>query len=362
MITGAETAGLVGGRPSPIYLEGRLPLLLQAKDVMALGLRDGQMVKPTIEVRQEQLKMIAFNRVFDLPPGLRAQAGDVLSMQVQVLANGSAQLRVLMPNKAGSTKAAPADSTTLAAPASRVDQLSLRPPSGLSAWLKLFEPSLFQQVQAQLAPSAEAISAQRPFPRMGTLDGPALKLALLRSGLFTESRLLAGALDASQDLKLMMRDWMRRIAAHSPLSKMLSDAVDDIESAQLQALDGHSSREGLALVLGFADAPPVHLQIQREGGRQASPDAPWLVNIHSDSEQWGPLWLQVKVLAEQRVGLTMWAERETIYRSAQSRAESLAQEMREADLDLVAFRVIHGRRTDEPEAVPPQGRLVDFKA
>jgi hypothetical protein len=40
----------------------------------------------------------------------------------------------------------------------------------------------------------------------------------------------------------------------------------------------------------------------------------------------------------------------------------LAQEMREADLDLVAFRVIHGRRTDEPEAVPPQGRLVDFKA
>jgi len=41
MITGAETAGLVG-RPSPIYLEGRLPLLLQAKDVLALGLRDGK--------------------------------------------------------------------------------------------------------------------------------------------------------------------------------------------------------------------------------------------------------------------------------------------------------------------------------
>jgi hypothetical protein len=356
MITGAETAGLVG-RPSPIYLEGRLPLLLQAKDVMALGLRDGQMVKPTIEVRQEQLKMVLFNRVFDLPAGLRAQAGDVLSMQVQVLANGSAQLRTLMPSKPTPIEESPSATT-----AARVDQLAVRPQSGLAAWLKLFEPGFFKQVQAQLAPSPEAVNAQRPFPRMGTLDGPSLKLALLRSGLFTESRLLAGATNAGQDLKLMLRDWMRRLSANSPLGKTLSDAVDDIESAQLHALDPNSGREGLALVLGFADAPPVHVQIQREGGRQAPKDAPWLVNIHSDSEQWGPLWLQVKVLAEQRVGLTMWAERETIFRSAQSRAEGLAQEMREADLDLVAFRVIHGRRTDEPEAVPPQGRLVDFKA
>jgi hypothetical protein len=356
MITGAETAGLVG-RPTPIYLEGRLPLLLQAKDVLALGLRDGQMVKPTIEVRQEQLKMVIFNRLFDLPPGLRAQAGDVLTMQVQVLANGSAQLRAVLPTKAAPTEEAPVPST-----AARVDQLAVRPQSGLAAWLKLFEPGFFKQVQAQLPPSPEAVTAQRPFPRMGTLDGPSLKLALLHSGLFTESRLLAGATNAGQDLKLMLRDWMRRLSANSPLAKTLSDAVDDIESAQLHALDGNTGREGLALVLGFADAPAVHVQIQREGGRQAPKDAPWLVNIHSDSEQWGPLWLQVKVLSEQRVGLTMWAERESIYRSAQSRAEGLAQEMREADLDLVAFRVIHGRRTDEPEAVPPQGRLVDFKA
>jgi hypothetical protein len=354
MITGAETAGLVG-RPTAIYLEGRLPLLLQAKDVLALGLRDGQMVKPTVEVRQEHLKMVLFNRVFDLPPGLRAQAGDVLSMQVQVLANGTAQLRALLPTKAHQMSE---PLTT----ANRTDQLALRPQSGLSAWLKLFEPGFLQQVQAQLSLSPEALASHRPFPRMATLDGAALKLALLRSGLFTESRLLAGAMDASQDLKLMLRDWMRRLTANSPLGKILSDAVDDIESAQLHALDGNSGREGLSLVLGFADAPPVHVQIQREGGRQAPKDAPWLVNIHSDSEQWGPLWLQVKVLAEQRVGLTMWAEREAIYLSAKDRAEGLAQEMREADLDLVAFRVIHGRRTDEPEAVPPQGRLVDFKA
>lgn len=356
MITGAETAGLVG-RPTPIYLEGRLPLLLQAKDVLALGLRDGQMVKPTIEVRQEQLKMVIFNRVFDLPPGLRAQAGDVLSMQVQVLANGSAQLRTLLPLKSPQIEDAPLPST-----AGRLDQLVVRPQSGLLGWLKLFEPGFFKQVQAQLPPSPDAVIAQRPFPRMGTLDGPSLKLALLRSGMFTESRLLAGTNDAPQDLKLMLRDWMRRLSVNSPLAKTLSDAVDDIESAQLHALDGNSGREGLALVLGFADAPPVHVQIQREGGRQAPKDAPWLVNIHSESEQWGPLWLQVKVLAEQRVGLTMWAEREAIYLSAKDRAEGLAQEMREADLDLVAFRVIHGRRTDEPEAVPPQGRLVDFKA
>jgi len=126
MITGAETAGLVG-RPSPIYLEGRLPLLLQAKDVMALGLRDGQMVKPTIEVRQEQLKMVLFNRVFDLPAGLRAQAGDVLSMQVQVLANGSAQLRSLM-----SVKNTPIEEPPSATTATRADQLAVRPQSGLA--------------------------------------------------------------------------------------------------------------------------------------------------------------------------------------------------------------------------------------
>jgi hypothetical protein len=358
MITGAETAGLVG-RPSPIYLEGRLPLLLQAKDVMALGLRDGQMVKPTIEVRQEQLKMVLFNRVFDLPPGLRAQAGDVLSMQVQMLANGGAQLRALAPTKAQQHQEA-----QLAGAASRVDQLSLRPQSTLSAWVRLLEPGWLQQVFSQLGSSTETATATTPrwLPRMGTLDGPALKLALLRSGLFTESRLASGGLEAGQDLKLMLRDWMRRLGASNPLVQPLSEAVDDIESAQLHALDPASGREGLALVLGFADAPPVHLQIQREGGRQAPPDAPWLVNIHSDSVQWGPLWLQVKVLTQQRVGLTMWAERESIYLSAQARSEGLAQEMREADLDLVSFRVIHGRRTDEPERVAAQGSLIDFKA
>lgn len=356
MITGAEAAGITG-RPPAIYLEGRLPLLLQAKDVLALGLRDGQMVKPTIEVRQEHLKMVLFNRAFDLPPGLRAQAGDVLAMQVQLLANGSAQLRALQP-----TKAQPSLETVLGAAASRVDQLAVRPQSGLTAWLKLLEPGFLQQVQAQWAPSTDAATAWRPFPRMATLDGMALKLALMRSGMFTESRLLAGAVDAGQDLKLLLRDWMRRLTLNSPLGKTLSDAVEDIESAQLHTLDGNSGRDGLALVLGFADAPPVHIQFQREGGHQAPKDAPWLVNIHSDSAQWGPLWLQVKVLAEQRVGLTMWAEREPIYRSAQARAEGLAQEMREADLDLVSFRVIHGRRTDEPEAVAPNGHLIDFKA
>lgn len=356
MITGAETAGLVG-RPSPIYLEGRLPLLLQAKDVLALGLRDGQMVRPTVEVRQDQLKMVLFNRVFDLPPGLRAQAGDVVFMQVHLLANGGAQLRALAP-----TKAQQHQDAQLAGAASRVDQLSLRPQSGLSAWMRLLEPGGLQKVFSQLSPSPDVAIAPRWLPRMGTLDGPALKLALLRSGLFTESRLVAGGLEAGQDLKLMLRDWMRRLGANNPLAQPLSEAVDEIESAQLHALDPASGREGLALVLGFADAPPVHLQIQREGGRQAPPEAPWLVNIHSDSVQWGPLWLQVQVLTQQRVGLTMWAERESIYLSAQARAEGLAQEMREADLDLVSFRVIHGRRTDEPEVVAAQGSLIDFKA
>jgi len=357
MITGAETTGLVG-RTSPIYLEGRLPLLVQAKDVVALGLRDGQMVTPTVEARQEQLKLVLFNRLLDLPMGLRAQVGDVLSMQVQLLANGSAQLRAVLPQR---PMPAPPNLGPEQLSAPRLDQLALRPQSGLSAWLKLFEPGFFQHIQAQLPSGAEPAAVQRPFSRMATLDGPTLKSALLRSGLFTESRLLAGGAEVGADLKIMLRDWMRRLTAQHPMSQALSDAVDEIESAQVHALDP-SGREGLSLVLGFSDAPPVHLQIQREGGRQAQGSAPWLVNIHSESEQWGPLWLQVKVLSEQRVGLTMWAQREGIYLSAKDRAEGLAQEMREADLDLVSFRVIHGRRTDEPEAVASQGSLIDFKA
>jgi len=356
MITGAETVGLLGRAP-PIYLEGRLPLLLQAKDVLALGLRDGQMVKPTAEVRQEQLKLVLQNRAFDLPPGLRIQAGDVLPMQVQLLANGSAQLRALLPNKGTTSQEA-----QVAGAATRLEQLAVRPQLGLSSWLRIFQPGFLQQVQAQLPAAAEAMAGARLLPRMGTLDGPALKLALLRSGMFTESRLLAGVAEGGHDIKLVLRDWVRRLTLNTPLAQSLSEAVDDIESAQLQALDGAAIREGWAFVLGFCDAPPIHVQIRREGGQQAPSDAPWLVNIHSESDQWGPLWLQVKVLSEQRVGLTMWAERVSVYLSAKAHAEGLAQEMREADLVLVGFRVIHGRRTDEPEVLAPSGRLVDFKA
>ena len=72
MLPSADAAAL-SAKPPVILLEGRLPVL-EAPAVKALGLHDGQVVRPTVEVREGQLVLTLRGQVlpWPVPNDLRA--------------------------------------------------------------------------------------------------------------------------------------------------------------------------------------------------------------------------------------------------------------------------------------------------
>jgi len=76
-LQGTEQTALPG-RLNPFYLDGRaITLLLPI--AQQLGLRDGQIIQASLEMRGETLKLLYNGQVIDLPPGLRFRPGEQLA-------------------------------------------------------------------------------------------------------------------------------------------------------------------------------------------------------------------------------------------------------------------------------------------
>jgi len=73
---------LLTGRIHPISLEVR-PLQLENTLARNLGLRDGQIIQATLEMRGDSLKLLINGGLVDLPPGFRFRAGDTLLLRAQ---------------------------------------------------------------------------------------------------------------------------------------------------------------------------------------------------------------------------------------------------------------------------------------
>lgn len=387
MITGTETVHLAG-RPGPIFIEGRLPLL-DAADVVQLGLRDGQIVRPTVEVMGSQLKLSLMGRAWDLAPGWRALAGQWLPVEVRLLPSGGAQLRPLASASRASTPAvAPARGAVTGAVTSppigidapiapdRLMQLALRP-MNLDAWASLLRPGALAQVARQALASGaggadDTDALLEALPQMSRMNPGALKAAIQASGLFTERRLAqGGAAAAGPDLKSLLRGWLDRLDRDSgEWAPRIAEAIDDIEAAQLQSTDALQPKDSaqprdslLNLVLGFSDHPPVKLSIEREGGAAAPSTAPWIVHVQSTSPAFGEIWLQAALHRDARVELTMWAPDESVCALARTQRAALRSELAIFGLDLDDFRVVQGvRPRREPEPFQSVGQLLDLRA
>ena len=369
MITATETSHLSARLPH-IALEGRLPTL-PAADVLELGLREGQVVRPAVEVRGQGLTLVLQGREMELGQAWRPLAGQPVALQVRLLADGSAQLRppVPLPMSAdpAPTASGPVGAASAPLVADRLTQLLWRP-AQLTGWLSLLQSPELRARAAVPGLPIDAGMLQALLPQMGALTGYALRAAVLRSGLFGERSLArAGDGPVLPDLKALLLAWQAGLGEdQADLRVRLGEAIDDIEAAQLQALEAPSSREtppALTLALGFADAPPLRLQIAREGGEQADAGGCWTVNVHSRSERWGELSLQTRIFPDGMIELTMWADRERVCALARDGARRLADELATAGLRLSGFQVVHGLRPGAgPDAEAPAGRLLDLRA
>jgi hypothetical protein len=207
---------------------------------------------------------------------------------------------------------------------------------------------------------------------MAQLTPGALRQAMM-GAMGAEVWLAKGMQPPVQDPKQLLRKLIAElnvsgsdesIETEPGLIEKLSKAVDDIESSQVQAVQAQAQQEVLfSMTLPFVDANPVELTVRR-GPRQDGEQPVLTVNVHSKTEDLGPVWLKTQLMNAQQIELTMWAEQGNVVEQARARSYLLADELRAAGLNMRAFSVVHGARPPEKSDWTPSGRglVVDVSA
>ena len=366
MLSGPEQAALPG-RLNPIYLEGR-PLQLETPIAQQLGLRDGQIVQASIELRGEALKMLLNGKLFDLPPALRFRPGDSVFLRAYQGANGWL-LKIFDPSAQPVETAATASTSIPELPtaqinASRLAALSLRPPMSPTL-LDLFTPRQAASLLQTTANPELAAMFQRLQLSMRGLSAGGLQAAILGSGFWMEALLSRGQSQPANDTKAWLRRMMRALSdKDTSIVADLNKAIDDIESAQVESLAAQARGELLfSMVLPFVDANPVHVRFFRPARQPGREPPPFSVDIHTENEVLGEIWLKTSITRASHVDLMMWALKGSAVRLASKHSDALGQRLQKAGLTMDSFRIFHAARPSLPDGwTPPAGAMLDVSA
>ncbi|HSG19578.1 MAG TPA: hypothetical protein VLA31_02310, partial [Burkholderiaceae bacterium] len=87
MLTGPDAIGVAGGKPLPIYLEGRLIPVADAVG-RELGLKFNEVVRGVVEARAESLLLKLNGREVELPAQLKFRPGEVLWLRYTEMGRG----------------------------------------------------------------------------------------------------------------------------------------------------------------------------------------------------------------------------------------------------------------------------------
>jgi hypothetical protein len=408
LITGADALGLPG-RANPLFLEGpQLPIPTPiAKE---LNLRDGQVVQATLRMDGGQPELILKGRIIQMPTGLIGKLAPTIWVKIVQTPQGGWLLQPTTA-QAGQTTAAqavnPLSPSTGAASAqaavmqqpmpasySRMANLLFRPP-GPSDVSQLYRPGTLDALLKILARPDLQAQWRGLQLSMAQLTPEAISKALA-STLGAEVWLARGLPAPTNDPKLLLRKLIQALQSPdksaNPLRLVQSDESDDLvqalssgprdsdtpaatfaqlqhafeemESAQVQAVQAQAQREVLfRMTLPFVDAEPVELVFRREP--RNSDQLPLLtVNVHSRSETYGPVWLKTQLEGSQHIDLTMWAEKADVASTARQRSSELGLQLQQAGLTMRSFQIVHGARPQAPADFPPTGcgLVVDMSA
>lgn len=369
MITGADN-GLVIGRVSPVFTEGRLSLpLVEAPIARNFGLKDGQIIQTTVQVRGEQLGLLLRGRFLDVAPRQDWQVGQPLAFRVEVNANGSLTLHpvpVLAPGAPLAIAAAQQASKPLP---SRLDSLFFKPPSAPDT-LSLFRPGVMDALLVNI-PRSDLQALWRAMQFSKASITPDIIRQALVGAMGTESSIAKGKAPVATDPKQLMHSLLLALTQdnsnleESKISEgQIKNVMDELESAQLHAVQAQTQGEMMfSIVLPFRDAEPVEISFERQPGESGQKDQ-LTVNVHSQSREYGELWLKTNLLGKTEVDLVMWAVREDVVTQARDLSGLLGLELQKASLVMRSFQVIHGERPfKHPEHAPTGcGHTLDLRA
>lgn len=407
MITGADALGLPG-RLNPLFLEGNT-LPIETPIAKELQLRDGQIVQATLRTSGGQPELLLRGRVINTPVMMLGHLAPTVWLKVVQNPQGGWALQpapepptpalqavtpLSPPMTPSLSQVASMPPAMLPAVYSRMANLLFRPP-GPSDVTQLFRPGTLDALLKTIARPDLQAQWRGMQLSMAQLTPEALSRALA-SALGAEVWLSRGQPAPTSDPKLLLRkailamqspdksanplrlvqddesdDLVQALGSETPSQDspaasfaQLQHAYDELESAQVQAVQAQAQREVLfRMTLPFVDAEPVELVFRREP--RNSDQLPLLtVNVHSRSELYGPVWLKTQLEGSQQIDLTMWAEKADVAQTARQRSAELGQQLREAGLNMRSFQIVHGARPEAPADFVPTGRglVVDMSA
>ena len=238
------------------------------------------------------------------------------------------------------------------------------PGEGLDAILAKLSGTPQLQAQAQMQMQAQwqamRLSAERLTPE-------SIRMAVF-SAMGSETSLGRIRNPAPLDPKQLLHQLLKAVtdAGDSDDSDVhtIKRALADLDAAQLGAVQAQGEGAmALAVVLPFANQAPVELRFERQTPTPGQ-ESVYTVSAHSNSQDYGDLWLKADLHGDTELDLSMWALRPGVVELAQDGAQALREQLREVGLSMRSFQAHAGARPVAPAAVPVQalpGTVLDFR-
>ena len=371
-----STASRIG----PVQAENR-SVWVQTPVAQQLGLRDGQIVQATVEVRDQRVRLYLKDFFFELPNGWVLKDGDKPFLRVshnagswgfliQAHPNGQApaataipvnQLFGLNPGSVLPTEAAQPEPQS-----NRLGMLLIHPP-GFATFSKLLsdvaQGSL--STQAESGPLLQRLLQQRN--SMAQMNPSMLRKAVMGQARSIENILLQGQA-AADDPKTLLKTLLGLLSEegnNKDVLRQVEDASTEFEAAQAQSAQKMQQGElSLHVILPFIDADPVDLHFQRPARKKGQEEQPLSVDIHSRSRVLGEVWLNTQISKGNDVDLVMWALRGEVAHLAKERSGELGLELGSSGLQLQSFQVFNAPRplARVGESSGTRGSVIDLRA
>ena len=375
-------------RIGPVQAENRT-VWVQTPLAQQLGLRDGQIVQATAEVRDQRVRLWLKDFFFELPNGWVLKDGDKPFLRVSHNPGGWGFLIQAFPN--GQTPAATATPVNqlfglnpslnpglnpglaLAAEAAqpepqsnRVGMLLIHPP-GFATFSKLLNDVTqgSWSNQAEIGPWLQRLLQQRS--SMAQMNPSMLRKAVMGQARSSENILLQGQEGADEPKTLLktLLGLLSEEGANKEVLRQVEDATSEFEAAQAQSAQKMQQGElSLHVILPFVDADPVDLHFQRPPRKKGQEEPPLCVDIHSRSRVLGEVWLNTQISKGSDVNLVMWALRGDVALLAKERSGELGLELGSAGLQLQSFQIFNAPRplARVSESSGTRGSVIDLRA
>ena len=363
---GTEQVNLIPRMITPL-LEGVESIRVTDQVAKSMGLVDNQIVRGVVEDRQGLARLILNNRDFELKSSKKFKPGDVIEFRVKQSRSGMTLQAVSTEPTTTSSTSTSINSLLSGGDTAKILSLFYRP-SQPSSLAKLFSPESINKIMTQIGEKSFDLKMNQLMSSMRSFSPEMARAAMQNSGLFGESMLSKQSVNRS-DLKQFLRTILNFISANSPDRIMLNQAIDEIESNQLEAMYSQKN-QGISynFVIPFSDSDPVEINIEAEEADVNDSESPdgdikqnWVVNLYTDSRELGEIWSKATLKSEMSVEMILWAADQKVFEIAKSGEQFLGELFSGFGISLGKFVVLNAERPIIEKSLTGPGQVLDVR-